>query len=37
MPLWVWNDELDWAHLKQQLSQFKEQGMGGVLFILVLG
>lgn len=30
MPLWVLNDELDWAHLKQQLSQFKEQGMGGV-------
>jgi hypothetical protein len=34
MPLWVRNDELDWAHLKQQLPQFKEQGMGGVFIIL---
>lgn len=30
MPLWVWNDELDWARLKEQLAQFREQGMGGV-------
>jgi len=30
MPLWVWNDELDWPRLKQQLAEFQEQGMGGV-------
>ena len=30
MPLWVWNDEMNWDRLKQQLAQFKEQGMGGV-------
>jgi hypothetical protein len=30
MPLWVWNDELDWPRLQQQLAQFKQQGMGGV-------
>lgn len=30
MPLWVWNDELDWDHLRDQLAQFKRQGMGGV-------
>ena len=30
MPLWVWNDELEWPRLKQQLSQVREQGMGGV-------
>ncbi len=30
MPLWVWNDELQWPRLAQQLSQFKAQGMGGV-------
>ncbi len=29
-PLWVWNDELEWPRLQQQLRQFKEQGMGGV-------
>ena len=30
MPLWVWNDELEWSRLKEQLIQFKRQGMGGV-------
>ena len=30
MPLWVWNDELEWPRLKEQLAQFKQQGMGGV-------
>jgi hypothetical protein len=30
MPLWVWNDELDWDRLRDQLAQFKSQGMGGV-------
>ena len=30
MPLWVWNDEMDWARMKEQLAQFKAQGMGGV-------
>ncbi len=30
MPLWVWNDELQWPRLKEQLSHFREQGMGGV-------
>jgi len=30
MPLWVWNDELDWDRLRDQLAQFKRQGMGGV-------
>jgi len=30
MPLWVWNDELDWNRLKEQLASFREQGMGGV-------
>ena len=30
MPLWVWNDELEWSRLKEQLIQFKQQGMGGV-------
>ena len=30
MPLWVWNDELKWDRLRDQLSQFKRQGMGGV-------
>lgn len=30
MPLWVWNDELEWLRLKEQLRQFKEQGIGGV-------
>ncbi len=30
MPLWVWNDELEWPRLKEQLEQFKKQGIGGV-------
>ncbi|MBS1877317.1 MAG: hypothetical protein JSU00_29165 [Acidobacteria bacterium] len=30
MPLWVWNDQLEWPRLKEQLGQFKAQGMGGV-------
>jgi hypothetical protein len=30
VPLWVWNDELEWPRLKEQMGQFKEQGMGGV-------
>jgi hypothetical protein len=30
MPLWVWNDQLEWPRLKEQLQQFKQQGMGGV-------
>ncbi|MDW8356052.1 MAG: hypothetical protein RMK57_16135 [Bryobacterales bacterium] len=30
MPLWVWNDELDWNRLREQLASFREQGMGGV-------
>ncbi len=30
MPLWVWNDELEWPRLREQLAQFREQGMGGV-------
>ena len=30
MPLWVWNAELDWSRLKEQLAQFQRQGMGGV-------
>ena len=30
MPLWVWNDQLEWPRLKEQLEQFKAQGMGGV-------
>ncbi len=30
MPLWVWNDEHTWPRLKEQLAQFKQQGMGGV-------
>jgi hypothetical protein len=29
-PLWVWNDEMDPERLKEQLRQFKEQGIGGV-------
>ena len=29
-PLWVWNDELDWPRLEEQLRQFKARGMGGV-------
>jgi len=30
MPLWVWNDEMEWPRLKEQLAQFKQQGIGGV-------
>jgi hypothetical protein len=30
MPLWVWNDELQWSRLKEQLAQFKNLGFGGV-------
>ncbi len=30
MPLWVWNDELAWPRLRQQLNQFRQQGIGGV-------
>ncbi len=30
MPLWVWNDLLEWPRLKEQLEQYKRQGMGGV-------
>lgn len=30
MPLWVWNDEMDWSRLKEQLAQFKQEGIGGV-------
>lgn len=29
-PLWVWNDEMNPERIKEQLRQFKEQGMGGV-------
>jgi hypothetical protein len=29
-PLWVWNDELDWPRLEEQLRQFAARGMGGV-------
>jgi hypothetical protein len=28
-PLWVWNDEMEPARLKEQLRQYKEQGIGG--------
>lgn len=30
MPLWVWHDEMRWDRLAEQLSQFKQQGFGGV-------
>ncbi len=30
MPLWVWNDELQWGRLKEQVTQFKKLGFGGV-------
>ena len=30
MPLWVWNDEMGWPRMQEQLRQFKQQGMGGV-------
>jgi len=29
MPLWVWNDEMEWPRLEEQLRQYKAQGMGG--------
>lgn len=29
-PLWVWNDELDWPRLEEQLRQFAARGTGGV-------
>jgi hypothetical protein len=29
VPLWVWNDEMEPARLKEQLRQYKEQGIGG--------
>ena len=29
-PLWVWNDELEWPRLEEQLRQFADLGMGGV-------
>ena len=29
MPLWVWNDDLTWPRLQEQLREFKEQGIGG--------
>ena len=30
MPLWVWNDQMSWPRIQEQLRQFKQQGMGGV-------
>jgi len=30
MPFWVWNDDLRWARLKEQLDQYKMLGFGGV-------
>lgn len=30
MPLWVWNDEMDSSRMKEQLAQFKQEGIGGV-------
>jgi len=29
-PLWVWNDELTWPRLEEQLRQFAARGIGGV-------
>lgn len=29
MPLWVWNDEMDPARIKEMLGQYRRQGMGG--------
>ena len=29
-PLWVWNDELEWPRLEEQLRQFAALGIGGV-------
>lgn len=30
MPLWVWNDEMRPDRMREQLAQFRQQGMGGV-------
>ncbi len=30
MPLWVWNDKMDPQRMREQLAQFKQQGIGGV-------
>lgn len=30
MPLWVWNDELEWPRLREQLQQLHQRGFGGV-------
>ena len=30
MPLWVWNDLMEWPRIQEQLAQFKRQGIGGV-------
>ncbi len=30
MPRWVWNDEMSWPRLREQLGQMRRQGMGGV-------
>ncbi len=29
MALWVWNDEMDTARIKEMLGQYRRQGMGG--------
>jgi hypothetical protein len=29
MPLWVWNDQLEWPRLQEMLAQYKQAGMGG--------
>jgi hypothetical protein len=29
MPLWVWNDEMDPARIKEMLEQYRRQGLGG--------
>ncbi|MEJ5367707.1 MAG: glycosyl hydrolase [Bryobacteraceae bacterium] len=29
MPLWVWNDEMDPARIREMLAQYRRQGMGG--------
>ncbi len=29
MPLWVWNDEMDAARIREMLAQYRRQGMGG--------
>jgi hypothetical protein len=28
-PLWSWNTKLDWPHLKDQIDDFRDMGMGG--------